>query len=704
MTLAPQSRVLLTDALRPPAGHRVEVAVGTTYSLDLTALLLAPLSFALVDHARAGDATSSPDQSIDPVRLLEAVRRHSEHTTVFCQAGAIHVPRDYRSILTFVEDSVIQATPPHRPGDQEGIFHPKVWALRFRSETGECIHRVIVLSRNLTLDRSWDTILVLDEDPAGTIPAAPAARFVRALPDLGLGGGTGPGPERRSQILGLADSLESVRLSAPAPFDGGSLVPLGLSPIDEGVPGRPEGVLQAILSPPEHTHRLLAISPFLSPGLLERLGSTSTDRTLISRPDALDQMGQRVLSGWSTRVLQPQAKAVEDHGDTHPADNGSARAGGRGGSAGATEFQTGDGLHAKTVVFDLAHGRSRTVTGSANLTHAAWTRNVEFDAVLTGPTAQCGVSSCLEAQDGTPGLRELTEGYATTNAEPIAESALATSLAIEHFHRVLAQSRPQLAVSSLTAATEPEAMAPETATPDPGTEQTEVPAPGTPVVSTPHLTLTLTFRDDTWTREVPAVETGWTTTVWPVSLPTGAGRELDAGTSSDDPPMWKIGSPSSITPFLAVETRGGSGDAAAVERCVITAELVGDIEGRREAALRSILTSAADVLRYLVFLLGDAAGDSTPAGMLGAPTEPGWQGEPGRAPWDVSLLEPLVRAAGRDEETLGRVAALIEELSAMPGGQDLIPADFDALWDVVWQAHRSLREEAAHDGSDTTRS
>jgi len=53
VTLTPETRVLLTDALRPPAGYRVEAAVGTTYSLNLTALLLAPLSFALFDQGNA---------------------------------------------------------------------------------------------------------------------------------------------------------------------------------------------------------------------------------------------------------------------------------------------------------------------------------------------------------------------------------------------------------------------------------------------------------------------------------------------------------------------------------------------------------------------------------------------------------------------------------------------------------------------------
>jgi hypothetical protein len=109
MTLTAETRVLLTDALRPSAAFAVDVAFGTTYSLNLTALLLAPLSFALFDQSDTDNLGA-----VDPIRLLEAVRRHVDHTTAFCQAGAIHVPANYRSILTFVEDRVLEVMPPAR--------------------------------------------------------------------------------------------------------------------------------------------------------------------------------------------------------------------------------------------------------------------------------------------------------------------------------------------------------------------------------------------------------------------------------------------------------------------------------------------------------------------------------------------------------------------------------------------------------------
>src|SRR4051794_29808751 len=137
--LNPDGRHLLTDALRPPTGWRLDVAVATTYTLDLTSLLLAPLSMAAYDHAEEGIDNAAPHE------LLEAIRRYAERTTVFCQAGGIHVPSTYRKLVVFAEQSVVEVAPP-----VGRTFHPKIWVLRFTNAAGAITHRLLCLSRNLT--------------------------------------------------------------------------------------------------------------------------------------------------------------------------------------------------------------------------------------------------------------------------------------------------------------------------------------------------------------------------------------------------------------------------------------------------------------------------------------------------------------------------------------------------------------------------
>ena len=609
MTLTPETRVMLTDALRPPAGYRVDVAVGTTYSLNLTALLLAPLSFALFDQGNADDIGA-----VDPIRLLEAVRRHADHTTVFCQAGGIHVPGNYRSILTFVEDSVLEVMPPH----EGAIFHPKIWAIRFENSEGDRQHRVVILSRNLTLDRSWDTALVLEQDEAGTIDASPAGEFVAQLPALAvrpLDGG------RSAEIADLASSLAGVRLAAPAPFTSGELIPIGVSS-------------ERIWPFPDEGRRLLAISPFLTKAAIDSIGQIATDRTLVSRAEALELVGSRALTGWSVNVLQRLA-------EVDPADDITDM------STVAPDgfLETHDGLHAKTYVIDERGGQSTVVTGSANLTSPTWGTNVEFDAVLRGPTSACGVEAVLNGSAEAPGLTRILEEYSVTDAEGVDDPSIATSYELEHFHQQLAASEPTLHVAD---------------------------------VDDDRVTVTLNI-------DIPTLAPG-NTRVWPASLPPDTQAQPLAQTLT-----WTI-APINVTPFIAVETTLGEGAARVTRSCVIKASLIGAIDGRRQDAVFSILRSKEDVLRYLVFLLGDPSYDALFAQLAGVDGD-SFHGSdrPVLTSADVALFEPLVRATGRDEDALARVASLVEDLRALPNGDELVPDGFDELWDVVWQVHQEHR-------------
>ena len=77
--LEPQSRTLLLDALKPPPDYKLDYAIGTTFTLDLVALLAAPLAFALLDR-------SGPEGKLsgDPVGCL----RHCDETPIGSQSFA----------------------------------------------------------------------------------------------------------------------------------------------------------------------------------------------------------------------------------------------------------------------------------------------------------------------------------------------------------------------------------------------------------------------------------------------------------------------------------------------------------------------------------------------------------------------------------------------------------------------------------------
>ena len=606
--LAPETRVLLTDALRPPDGFRVDVAVATSYSLDLTALLLAPLSFALFDQVDEENLGK-----VDPIRLLEAVRRHSDHTTVFCQAGAIAVPSSYRTILTFVEESVQEVMPPI-----EGrVFHPKVWAVRFIDRSEQFRHRFVCLSRNLTFDRSWDTVLRLDENPEadGTVDCAQVGDFLEALPDMAV---RKLPDERLEQIRSLAESFRSVTLAPPPPFTSVRLLPLGI-----GEPTWPF---------PSAADRLLAISPFLDKTSVSRVAPIANEKLLVSRPETLDRLGSAALEDWQTQTLQRlvEVEVGDDVSTAPPALN---------------EWERGrEGLHAKTFVLDDGP-QALVITGSANLTGAAWNGNVEFGAVMTGPTKEVGVAAVLDGTADAPGLARMLEDYRPENSEGVSDAAQETSWTLELFHQRLAASLPELYVDHL----DDERVG---------------------------LRLSLHLVGE-WPGQ---------TVVWPVSLP----RDTHAAALGDGA-CWSPISRRNITPFLAVETSAGEGGAQCVRRCVVEASLVGDTGDRRRDAVADVLRNKDDVLRYLMFLLGDPSYAALLEHLTGDSDDVAGRWGSGSGA-DAALFEPLVRATGRDTDALARVASLVSELQQLRNGASLVPDGFGELWNVVWQVHQEAQQ------------
>ena len=247
--LEPDRRLLLLDALRPPPGMSLESAVGTTFSLDLEALLLAPIAFALFD-ARLAE-TGDPERT-DPLAVMEAVRRHASRIDMFCQAGQIKMPPRDKPVLSLLEDSVHPSSAP----SLRHIFHPKVWCLRFKSsDADDSAFRLLVLSRNLTFDRSWDTIVSVDGSPTGPHPDLeamnrPLADFVRSLPELA----NRPLPQDRiERIRRLANDLRNVTWELPDGFDDLAFLPAGLDEYEAEIP--------------ESSSRVLVISPFLTSSL-----------------------------------------------------------------------------------------------------------------------------------------------------------------------------------------------------------------------------------------------------------------------------------------------------------------------------------------------------------------------------------------------------------------------------------------------------
>jgi hypothetical protein len=376
--LAPDDRAVLREQLRPDLGAELEIAVATTFTLDLTAALVAPLAFAAHDVSRRAD----------PVAVLEAVRGATEKIDVFCQVGHIRVPATASDLMAFLEPMVHEVDPPITGY----LFHPKIWVARYRAPNGDPSFRLLCGTRNLTDDVSWDAVVRLDGRP-GTRPYAvnrPLVDLVAALPSLAV---RPLASERRAGIEDLAEELRRVDWEFPAGVTELGFHVLGLRRM------RGEGPLAASLAGRRH----LVISPFLDEVGVARATAGSTDITVVSRAEEFESLSPITLSGLECRVVSPMAGIQQPDEEDVGTPNRTS------------ETSLLGGLHAKVYVVDAGR-QARMVIGSANATSAGLdNRNVEFAVELAAGLKTLGVDQFL-GEDAA--FAAILEPYKATGGEP----------------------------------------------------------------------------------------------------------------------------------------------------------------------------------------------------------------------------------------------------------------------------------------------
>ncbi|MDP1769037.1 MAG: phospholipase D family protein [Nitrospirota bacterium] len=410
--LRPDERQHLLELLRPPVDCKLDVAVGTTFSLDLMSALMLPLSFAFFDWEQADGELVA-----DPLALLEALRRYGDRFTVFCQSGQIRLPPKYQPLVTFLEPCIYDV----QLEDPDGVFHPKVWAMRFVAEDGAVRYRVLCLSRNLTFDRCWDTVVALDgelTDRSNAIAANhPLADFIAALP--GLAGHALP-RGRRQGVAKIADELRRVRFKWPDGFDENEcrFWVAGL----EGKAVTPFG---------ERQDKALIVSPFLSNPIVRDFLDHTEEMHLVSRPESIQELPQETLQRCkSVSFLAPELTDESDDG-----------------SPPLERDEVLDGLHAKLFVIDRGWNAS-VFSGSFNATVHALQHNVEFMVELVGKKSRFGVDQFLRQVKGETNFADLLKAY-DRNAAPVPADATAQKLddLLHATKRALATAGPRLVVT-----------------------------------------------------------------------------------------------------------------------------------------------------------------------------------------------------------------------------------------------------------------
>lgn len=648
--LGTRERTLFLDSLRPPAGYRLRRAVGTSFTLDLMALLTAPLAFTFFD---AHDDDGAP--IADPVVLLEALRRHAEKITLFCQAGAIGVPRPGQGLLAFLERSVVEVQARH----EGGIFHPKVWVLAFEADDKPAMYRVLCLSRNLTFARAWDTCLRLEgkitEGQGDYARNEPFAELLLALPKLS----TRPiSPELLEELDRMANEVRRVKFHPPWPFEGFRVHNFGLG--ERRAWPFPKG------------GRSLVVSPFLMGSTVRDLKRNHGLDVLISRPEAFENVvragGPKALPE-TCYVLSPGADL-----DSRDAENEGEEES-DGSPAGEDEIEL-VGLHAKLFLFERGW-HAWLFTGSANATGAAFRQNVEVLVELVGKKAKCGIDALLGLEDDPKlaTLRSILQEYRPP--DPIEEPD-ETERALSELERSAEGWARLLGAARLTATAlkveEGERWdmtlsgeLPETPA---GTEIAEVSV--WPATLTAEAALRIPNAADRRREPVDSIE--------PADRPGPA----------DQIATFRRLSFEALTAFFAFEVTVGDGQHTVRRRFAVTAELLGAPEDRKERLLRSLLKDRSRVLQLLFLILRGEGADVS--AFVEAARREGSAPQGSFAGWDqTALLEALLRSLSHDPRRIDDVQRLITDLERTAEGRKLLPEGLSEIWEPVWAAREALK-------------
>ena len=342
--------------LAPPAGYNLDFAVGTTYSLNLDALVGASLALGLSEE-------TDSELMNNPVCLLEALRSTGDNVALFCEGGQIHMPNRVTPLYILLEKMVFSVKTPKRKGIAAyPSFHPKFWLIRYRNNDGDLRYRVIVLSRNLTFDRNWDIAYYMDghvtEDTTDkNEPVCDFLRYLAAqLPN------TESGKDKARKIRALIRELPNVIFEpAEKAFYDYEFIPNGVRRASGGVYQFDETDLFK-----DTFHEILIISPFLSGGVIRAFNDRNTRSLindarymLITREMSLGRLKPEDVSHFQIYTMRD---AVID-GETAISDE-------------SQEIQKQD-IHAKIYMI-RKYSSSDLYLGSLNASHNAVYGNIEF--------------------------------------------------------------------------------------------------------------------------------------------------------------------------------------------------------------------------------------------------------------------------------------------------------------------------------------
>lgn len=339
-----QNRIYYGDQLIPPDDYELDLAIGTTYSLDLEALMVLPVA---LFYAQKIDGDGE-ELRFD---MLEAITKAAEKIKIFYQNGQLKVPKKYYRLMAYWEAGIHAVT----MSDHLRSFHPKVWVIRYVHKNLNPKYRVLVTSRNLTFARDWDIAFategeVTTKEQPGNKPLIDFLAYLNAT------------EEKHIPQEFLSDLLK-VKFDNPESFNSLKFIPIGI----------PNSNTRNTYLNPLTTSRsiwdeMLIVSPFLDKTTLTNI-QVKTEKTisLLSRKEEMDCIDTETLENFRCFQFNPYIETAEFNADNE--DDGPE--------------PMSESLHAKLFI-GMKDRVPHWFLGSANCSSPAQDRNVEFMVGLMG--------------------------------------------------------------------------------------------------------------------------------------------------------------------------------------------------------------------------------------------------------------------------------------------------------------------------------
>ena len=355
------NRLNFSQILAPPTGYSLDFAIGTTYSLDLDALVGACIALGLSEE-------TDSNLMQNPICLLEALRSTGDKVAVFCEGGQIHMPGKVTYLYALLEEMVFPIkTVKKQNVSKYPSFHPKFWLLRHTDTRGSVLYRTVILSRNLTFDRSWDVSFYMDgeitkEFNSKTTPVCDFLKYLMKNMDT-------TNIDKIQKIKSIIRELPYVEFdTGMKEFYDFDFIPSGIKSSDRGN--------HSILNYPLYSgfddkdygnaglHEIMIMSPFVSNDVIQYFSDRNkcidhTEKVLITRAMSLSRLKYEDCKDFSIYTMKD---SVIDGESLLSEEN--------------NEIRKQD-IHAK-IYMTRKYSDADLYIGSLNASHNAVFGNVEF--------------------------------------------------------------------------------------------------------------------------------------------------------------------------------------------------------------------------------------------------------------------------------------------------------------------------------------